>query len=161
MKKIISLLTLFSLLACTGEKDLPDVGYIRVFAKYDAGEAGPEGRAFLFDLDDIFVDNYDVHVFGEYIYILDVNGERVYPLYINDLTVQKDESTGKYINKSKASFYPLSGDNKGRKFIIGIDLNSSPYSYTSKVITWENDKVEMEKIFKSESDEIGKHYEAW
>jgi hypothetical protein len=153
------------------EEQLPT--YIKITAKYDTEIKGPEGRIMAFELKNNHVSEYrfgygylnndDDRSFWMY----DVNNEYVYPFLDKELNPKKNSSTGAYINLSEywigSDDLPYSvRDDESREILILIAVsNWDTDVYTYKVLSWKQENLELTKVFKSTSAEIGLHYEVW
>ncbi len=127
-----------------------------------------EGNIFLFKLDGKFLkDTIPYHIYrddyeyeGSYFVLFDVNNEYLYPDKYYSFKSYKDEKTGKYVNEAR-KLLSFGGSNvlKNGIYLVVLDLDNTPYSFSYKVIDTNKSKS-IEKIFKTDVKQ-GSYPQVW
>ncbi len=168
-KTLLGLATLALLLAgCKKEDEGEKVTWVKIETSYDTDGKGPEGEVCVYDLTHNKITDYTAYRVLDRNYkplhwIKDVNDESVYPTYIGKLHLDKDQNTGKYINKSSTTIFSYELTTAD-KYLIVIDLDSSPRRYTYKVIDWPKSKgFTLSKVFEREdkTNNWNRYYVEW
>ncbi|GEM_PF-6421651 len=166
MKRILFFLLLivpFVFISCSNDDDKeeePTMMGIKVISKFDTGDKGPEGRVYIFNLDNTHPKDLNPYFSGDICYLRDVNGESIFSIYEAKIGSDKDAS-GKYINSSTNAIYTdklsyLYGkpEIKG-KYLLVINVRRNPSdikysgnSYSYKEVTFSNQT--LEKTFKQQ-----------
>lgn len=165
-ERFLLLISFFAILlvGCKKESDEPSLTWVQIISSYETDGKGPEGEICVYDISRNHISDYTPYrILGtdwEPIhYILDVNGDRVRPIYSCELDADKDVNTGLYINKSTQSIYS-NNLNNASKYLIVIEI---PYNncYTYTVIDWP--KTNGTKLTKSFPRQINQNrqYIAW
>lgn len=161
-KTLVIVLILLTFSSCKKDDDTNKTTYIHITTQYDSGTKGPEGTVLMFDLTENKVTDFSLISAGGIYAINDVNREYVFPIYNKALKSSKNATSGLYINESQHSIFSSNiSSSLPRDFLIVINIDGEPYSYTYKKISWGDDNIELNKTFNSQYSGYTRHYEIW
>lgn len=141
MKKVlyaIMAVAMVSFIGCDkGDDDKIDTGeleWLKVTLRFDTDGKGPEGKAYLFYLENEFVnDPKPLGIWTGIPFINDVNGDKIFSIAEGEIRVNKDQNTGLYINESSVVFteHGLSSvygtPKTNGRYVLLVDLDVTPY----------------------------------